>query len=65
MKRRTPRQPPPPPGPGASRGRARLHGRLRQYALLHAQVLISSLGRLWKTPASSLTTAAVIGIALA
>jgi len=66
MKRRRPRHPqPPPPGPGASRGGARLRGRLRQYALLHAQVLISSLGRLWKTPASSLTTAAVIGIALA
>ncbi len=67
MKRRAPRrkQAPPPPGPGASRGGVPLRGRLRQYALLHAQVLISSLGRLWKTPVSSLTTAAVIGIALA
>ena len=39
--------------------------RLGQYALRHAQVLLSTLGRLYRNPLTSLMTAAVIGIALA
>ncbi len=67
------------PGPGATlhprRGVA-THGtvgatpdhptqRLSRYALRHAQVLLSALGRLYRNPLTSLMTAAVIGIALA
>lgn len=45
-------------------------GRLRLpdpkvYLLRHAEVLVSSLGRLWRNPVASLMTVAVIGIALA
>lgn len=39
--------------------------RLRSYLLRHVQVLIASLGRLYRTPLSSLMTVAVIGIAIA
>lgn len=51
---------------GATR-RQRLGPRewLRNQGRLHAQVLISSLGRLYRTPLSSLMTVAVIAIALA
>jgi cell division transport system permease protein len=35
------------------------------YLLRHAEVLVSSLGRLWRNPLASLMTVAVIGIALA
>jgi cell division transport system permease protein len=38
---------------------------LRNQGRLHAQVLVSSLGRLYRTPLSSLMTVAVIAIALA
>lgn len=38
---------------------------LRNYARLHAQVSVASLGRLYRTPVSSLLTTAVIAIALA
>ena len=37
----------------------------RVYLLRHAEVLLSSLGRLWRNPVASLMTVAVIGIALA
>jgi cell division transport system permease protein len=40
-------------------------GWLRGWLLRHAQTALSSLGRLYRTPAASLMTAAVIGIALA
>lgn len=51
---------------GATR-RQRLSPRewLRNQGRLHAQVLVSSLGRLYRTPLSSLMTVAVIAIALA
>jgi len=39
--------------------------RLQNLLLRHAQVLISSLGQVWRTPGGSLLTAAVLGIALA
>ncbi|WJW75743.1 permease-like cell division protein FtsX [Thiohalobacter sp. IOR34] len=63
--RRTP--PPPRPGPGASRQHGPRLAALdpRGYLRLHAQTLLASLGRLYRTPLSSLMTAAVIGIALA
>ncbi|HET6726181.1 MAG TPA: permease-like cell division protein FtsX [Gammaproteobacteria bacterium] len=57
--------------PGRNRGRgARLRrdaprGRLRGYGVRHAQMLIASLGRLWRHPVASLFSVAVIGIALA
>ncbi len=38
---------------------------LARYATRHAQVLLSTLGRLYRNPLTSLMTAAVIGIALA
>jgi len=38
---------------------------IKTYFMRHAQVLIYSLGQLWRTPFSMLMTAAVIGIALA
>ncbi|MFO7603758.1 MAG: permease-like cell division protein FtsX [Gammaproteobacteria bacterium] len=38
---------------------------VKTYLLRHAQVLVYSLGQLWRTPVASLMTAAVIGIALA
>lgn len=43
----------------------RLPGFLHVYLLRHAQVALNSLGRLYRAPAASLMTAAVIGIALA
>ena len=65
----TPR-PPPEPGPDGVRapagpGDRRLATRLATWALRHAQVFFESLGRLSRTPFSTLMTAAVIGIALA
>lgn len=62
---RSPRAASPPPQ-GATR-RQRLGPRewLRNRGRLHAQVLIASLGRLYRTPLSSLMTVAVIAIALA
>lgn len=52
-------------GQGATR-RQRLGVRdwLRNYARLHAQVAVASLGRLYRTPFSSVLTTAVIAIAL-
>ncbi len=41
------------------------NGRLLAYCLNHAQVVVSSLGKLYRTPVSTLMTVAVIGIALA
>ena len=40
-------------------------GRINAYFTHHLWVLVSSLGQLWRTPFSTLMTAAVIGIALA
>ncbi|VAX04355.1 Cell-division-associated, ABC-transporter-like signaling protein FtsX [hydrothermal vent metagenome] len=40
-------------------------GRINAYFTHHLWVLVSSLGQLWRTPLSTLMTAAVIGIALA
>ena len=40
-------------------------GRVNAYLTHHLWVLVSSLGQLWRTPFSTLMTAAVIGIALA
>ncbi len=40
-------------------------GLISAYAINHAQVCISSLGRLWRAPIASLMTAAVIAISLA
>lgn len=57
---------PPPQGPGATRRkRLTFNQWLRSYGRLHAQVMISSLGRLYRNPFSSLLTTAVIAIALA
>lgn len=39
--------------------------RLTAYGINHAQVLLSSLGRIWRAPFASLMTISVIGIALA
>ncbi len=50
---------------GAQRAGFSLQNWLKHYFRLHAQVFVSSLGRLMKSPAASLMTAAVIGIALA
>lgn len=65
-KRRQHTPAPAPVGPGATR-RTRPGARrwLRTQARLHAQVLLASLGRLYRTPFSSLMTVAVIAIALA
>lgn len=48
-----------------SRETTRPRGRLAAYLLRHLQVFFYSLGQLWRTPFSTLMTAAVIGIALA
>ncbi|HET7588020.1 MAG TPA: permease-like cell division protein FtsX [Gammaproteobacteria bacterium] len=40
-------------------------GQLGGYGIRHAQVLVASLGRLWRHPVASLFSVAVIGIALA
>jgi len=60
----------PKPGLGATQSKAGAAPtlttrRLSHYALRHAQVLLSTLGRLYRNPLTSLMTAAVIGIALA
>jgi cell division transport system permease protein len=60
---RTPRRPPPRRANGPSRLGARPDPKV--YLLRHAEVLVSSLGRLWRNPVASLMTVAVIGIALA
>lgn len=62
--RRT-RPAPPPQGAGATRRhRLGLDQWLRSYGRQHAQVLVSSLGRLYRSPFSSTLTIAVIAIAL-
>ena len=58
------------PAPVARQGATRRHRRsvvqtLRSYARLHAQVMLSSLGRLYRGPLSSFMTTAVVAIALA
>jgi cell division transport system permease protein len=50
---------------GAILSRLRLNARLHAWALDHLRTLIASLGRLHRTPLSSIMTTAVIGIALA
>ena len=58
----------PPPGvDGARAGTSLLPPRPRPgvYLLHHTQALVSSLGRIWRAPLSSLLTASVLGIALA
>ena len=50
---------------GASATAVGIRGALRAYALMHLQAVIFSLGQIRRTPASSLMTIAVIGIALA
>lgn len=66
--RRAPRptRAPAPIGQGATR-RQSFDPRqwLRSYGRLHAQILLASLGRLYRTPVSTLLTIAVIAIALA
>ncbi len=52
------------PKPTSSRHQIRPRGRLTVYLLRHIQVFFYSLGQLWRTPLSTLMTAAVIGIAL-
>lgn len=59
----------PAPAPRGAQGATRrqrlgLQDWLRHYARLHAQVALASLGRLYRTPFSSLLTTAVIAIAL-
>ncbi|MEJ2344123.1 MAG: permease-like cell division protein FtsX [Gammaproteobacteria bacterium] len=49
----------------AQRGRPSAATRIGSYFIGNAQVLLASLGRLYRTPLSSLMTSAVIGIALA
>jgi cell division transport system permease protein len=51
--------------PEAEQLRNRPRGRINTYFTHHLWVLVSSLGQLWRTPFSTLMTAAVIGIALA
>lgn len=46
-------------------GRSKPRGRVNAYFTHHLWVAVSSLGQLWRTPFSTLMTAAVIGIALA
>lgn len=64
-----PRQAPEPPRRRRERGarlrRDAVRGRLGQYGVRHAQVLVAALGRLWRHPGATLLTVAVIGIALA
>ncbi len=49
----------------ANRASARRQSHAGTWALRHAQVLLSTLGRLTRSPVSTLMTAAVIGIAVA
>ncbi len=66
MRRRNRRRPVRHSAPAAARRRPpRSWPSPRRYLLRHAQVALASLGRLVRNPASSLMTAAVIGIALA
>ncbi len=52
--------------PAAKRiGRVGFAARFNNYLAMHFQVLISTLGQIWRTPLSSLMTTAVIAIALA
>ncbi len=65
MKRRQPQRVAPTGGQGATRRQRPGIGQgLRNYGRIHAQVLVSSLGRLYRAPFSSLMTIAVIAIAL-
>jgi len=58
--------PPPAVGQGATRRQRRSAVEtLRSHARLHAQVMLSSLGRLYRGPLSSFMTTAVVAIALA
>lgn len=59
-----PRTPTFPSKPTSPRHPTRPRGRLAVYLLRHLQVFFYSLGQLWRTPLSTLMTAAVIGIAL-
>ncbi len=61
------RRPVPPRRPAATVRKTPAEARPdpRVYLLRHAEVLLSSLGRLWRNPVASLMTVAVIGIALA
>lgn len=52
-------------GQGATRRRPGAREWLRNYMRRHAQVALASLGRLYRTPFSSLLTTAVVAIALA
>ncbi len=52
-------------GPGARPAASGSRRDPRVYLLRHAEVLLSSLGRMWRNPVASLMTVAVIGIALA
>ncbi len=52
-------------GPGARPAASGPRRDPRVYLLRHAEVLLSSLGRMWRNPVASLMTVAVIGIALA
>ena len=65
MRRRPPRQRKPQRGGQALGPRPPLRARLDAWALGNAQVLVHSLGRMYRSPVTSLMTAAVIGIALA
>ena len=64
---RSTRHPVPPRRPATAKRLRRLGAwpDPRVYLLRHAEVLLSSLGRLWRNPVASLMTVAVIGIALA
>lgn len=59
------KRPPPPRRPRVQRPGRALTAKVSVYFARHAQVLLSSLGRLWRTPFATLMTAAVLGIALA
>lgn len=56
---------PPHQSASATRSRQNIASRLSNYLIRHAQVMISSLGRLIRSPFASLMTVLVIGIAIA
>ncbi len=59
------RTPPPLKRERPRRASSGLAARVSVYFARHAQVMLNSLGRLWRTPFATLMTAAVLGIALA